>query len=526
MAASWDGLSQSFPDIPAKPLVTEFDEILPIDLSDSNPWYKMETHDTSKVDPSDDEWVYGNEAANYRWGHSRFSDLSSGWSGKSHASDKTPDQMENLKDCAYIGVVRTSYAEETATVTEKDEDGNEKTVTKNVSPAYGVLKYYTDDDSAPSTLAVGDVKCIKAGGPVRSEEGKYFIYYSTNSATASFAAPITEIELSGEAFVNGFNTSFSCSESDRVDHALPDYSKLRMRTDEQIYIHTKYDMEDLPYIEAVYLGVGKDKKEAYADLIGTTNANAAADVNCNYNSFSDKWIAVGYRRTAEAEHAIRDMFLYSGEDPAESISVDGYVVSSTKRQGKAVDSVKDTRIPYTLIKHNLKKGSEILSLNEGSGGKGLYLYYTRGKRYAYDNDAGTEITPIRNMAFGYGDISPKHASAEELAEVYGATVHGKKVFDIEAYRDPAWEYVVGVEGKSADEYKVDSSNGRIMSLNYGQLPEKGSAGKHSADRRVIMYVDHAAVQGKPDYQERKNAALSNAGYYSATSKFGVLAQGN
>ena len=31
---------------------------------------------------------------------------------------------------------------------------------------------------------------------------------------------------------------------------LPEYSTLRMRTDEYKYIHTKYDMADLPYIES------------------------------------------------------------------------------------------------------------------------------------------------------------------------------------------------------------------------------------------------------------------------------------
>lgn len=526
MQASWAGLSQAFPDIPKKPLITELDEVITTDLSAETPWYQEYTRDTSRVDPSDDEWVYGNDSANRRWGHEQYSSNWQAASGTRYASDKLPDDMEGLGDYAYIGVVRTSYAEETATVTEKQEDGTEKTSKVNVSPVYGVLKYYTNEDSAPGVLSVGDVKCTKAGGPVKSKEGSYFVYYSTNSATASFTAPVTDIDISDEAFTNGFNTGFSCSEKDRVDHALPNYSELRMRTDEFKYIHTKYDMDDLPYIEAVYLGIGDNKKAAYADLIGTTNANAAADVNLNYNSFSKKWIAVGYRRTSEAEHAIRDLFLYSGNDPQEKISIDGYTISTTKKQGKTTTTAKAGEIPYTLIKHNLKKGSEILSLNEGSGGKGLYLYYTRGKRYAYDKDAGAELTPIRNIAFGYGDITPEFASAEQLAEVYGATVYGMKIFDIEAYRDPAWEYVLGIEEASADMYKVDSSNGRVMSLNYGQLPARGGAGRHTADRRVLMYVDHAAVQGSPEYKIRDNASLSGAGYYSATSRFGVLAQGN
>ena len=85
---------------------------------------------------------------------------------------------------------------------------------------------------------------------------------------------------------------------------------------------------------------------------------------------------------------------------------------------------------------------------------------------------------------------------------------------------------MGIDASSADQYSIDASKGEVMSLNYGQIPGRNGNGKHAKDMRVIMYVDHAAVKGNPDYKIRTNAALSNAGYYSATSKFGVLAQGN
>ena len=516
---NWARLAKSFPDISATPLVTEFDEILPIDLSDTKPWYERYRRDISGTNPSDNEWVYGNDSAELRWSHAQYK--KNPFSGSVYAPSDLPDNKEKTRDYAYIGVVRTNYAEEEATITETQEDGTTKTTTQTVFPAYALLKYY--NDSAPSVLTVGHVKCYLAGGPVKSKEGQYYLYYSTNSATAPFSAPITEIDLSDEAFINGYNTSFSCSESDRVDHMLPEYSMLRMRTDEYKYIHTKYDMADLPYIEQIYLGIGKNKKEAYADLIGTTNANAATDVNCNYNSYSDKWIAIGYRRTAKSESAVRDLFLYAGEDPPDSVKIDGYKISETKKNGKVTTVVKPDQIQYKLIKHNLKAGAEVLSLNEG-GGQGLYLYYGGKSRFAYENDALKEITPIRSIAFGYGDISPKHAGAKELAEVFGETLHGMKNFDLEAYRDPSWEYVLGISG-SPENYKIDSSNGTVMSLNYGQRPMRGNSKRHTGDNRVIMYVDHAPFNGAlPEYRTRSNAALSNAGYYSATSKFGVLTQ--
>ena len=520
-AENWAGLAAAFPDISATPLVTEFDEIFPTDLSDQKPWYELYRRNVSDTNPSDNQWVYGNDSAERRWSHSQYQGAK--FSGSVYAPAHLPDDKEKTRDYAYIGIVRTDYSEEVATVTETKEDGTTKTTQQTVYPAYGLLKYY--NDSGPSVLKVGEVVCILAGGPVKSKEGEYYLYYSTNSATAAYSAPITEIDLSDEAFINGYNTSFSCSESDRVNHVLPEYSKLRMRTDEFKYIHTKYDMADLPYIEQIYLGIGGNKKEAYADLIGTTNANSATDVNLNYNSYSDKWIAVGYRRTANVEDAVRDVFLYAGEDPPNEVKIDGYKLSETKKNGKVVTVTKAAQIPYKLIKHNLKTGAEVLSLNEG-GGPGLYLYYGGRSRFAYDNDTSKEISPIRSMAFGYGDISPKYADAKELAEVFGETMHGMKNFDLEAYRDPSWEYVLGVSG-SPENYKIDSSNASVMSFNYGQRPKRDNSKRHTGDQRVIMYVDHASFNGTtPEYQIRPNAALSNAGYYSATSKFGVLTQTN
>ena len=93
---------------------------------------------------------------------------------------------------------------------------------------------------------VASVKCTLAGGPIKSKEGQYYLYYSPNTATAAFSAPITEIDFSNEAFINGYNTTFSCKESDRVNNALPSFSSLRMRTDE--YKKLMQAMKDNPAV--------------------------------------------------------------------------------------------------------------------------------------------------------------------------------------------------------------------------------------------------------------------------------------
>ena len=526
-ASTWPGLVQRFPDLSAQPLITEMDEVLPYDLSDQNEWYKLKSQDVKHRDPSNDEWVRGNMAAHLRWGHRKFQDVS--WRGQSYGSEHMPDSKEDTRDYTYVGVVRTNYEKGTAMITETDETTGATTTKKQtVYPAYGLLKYYTKASSAPATLKVADVSCTLAGGPVKSKEGQYYLYYSPNTATAAFSAPITELDFSDEAFINGYNTAFSCSESDRVNNALPAFSSLRMRTDEYKYIHMKYDMKDLPYIEQLYVGVGKTKKEAYADLIGTTNANGASNVNCNYNAYSDQWVAIGYRRTASAKSALHDVFLYSGDDPPASVKIPGYIWTSTTKGGKTTTSCAAGDVTYNLLKHNTKTGTEVMSLNQGAGGTGLYLYYSSKKDIGTDQTAENQITPIRNISFAYGDISPGNASAEDLAIVYGGTLHGMKVFDQEAYKTPNWENVLGLT-TSPEDYKLDGSVGKPMSLNYGQLPMKGNSVRHAADQRVMMYVDHANIGAGTDnetrYAIRPNAALTGAGYYSATSKAGTLMQG-
>ena len=524
---NWSSLVQAFPDLPETPLVSELDEIYTVDIGDDSPWYTLYKNNVKDCNPSNNHWVRGNEAAHERWGHAIYND-SFGDQNYCEAR-KDPDDKEHKNNCAYIGVVRTNYAEEKAVFKKTNEDGSTTSYDGIVYPVYALLKYYNDDSTAPSTLQVGsDTVLNYAGGPVKSKEGQYYLYYSTNSGTASFAAPITEIDISDEPFINGFNTSYSCMSSQRVGYRLPEYGSLRMRTDEYKYIHTKYDMDDLPYIEYLYLGIGKNRKEAYADLIGSTNASAATTVNCNYNSYSDRWIAVGYRRTKVATDAIRDVFLYVGDDPPEQIEIDGYTITTTKKQGKEVQNVKAGKITYYLMKHNLPVGAEVISLNEGGSGMNTYLYFTT-KRCAYDLDINKEILPVRNMAFGYGDISPVHATAGDLAEVYKTTMYGMKIFDETAYKDPSWEYLLGIEGISPSEYKIDGSNGFPVSLNYGQLPDKDH--RHTAgDKRVIMYLDHGSMVQKNGsvlkYSIRPNAELPYIGYYSANSKFGVMTQAN
>ena len=492
-AGVWKDVAALNKDISANPLVTEFDEIIPVDLSSEHPWYDLYCGDTSVSSLKNGEWVYGNEHAHYRW---------EGYSQVNHGKT-TIDEYEKDQKCAYIGVVRTA---------------------KKTRAAYGVLKYYSDAETAPATLNSGSTKCIRAGGPVRSKEGNYFLYYSTNSGTAAYNAPITSIEISDEIFINGYNTAFTVKESDRVDNQLPQYGQLRMRTDEYKYIHLGYERKELPYYEQLYLGVGKTKQEAFADMIGTTNAYAAVDVNCNYNSFSDQWIAVGYRRSGSASSAIRDVFLYQGDNPPDKIVVPGAYMESKDDKGNTVyvpyTDKKGNGVTYKLLKHNLKSRSEVMSLNKGNGGPGLYLYYTTSSFFR-DMSAESLVTPITNMCFTYGDISPRFAASEQLANVFERSYYGNKEFDASDYQKPVWECVLGVSGSPAN-WKVSGEGASRLSLNCGVRPGLDGNIWNGSDNRVYMYVDRA--DKNTAYKVRENAKLPEFGYYRPESIFGFIKQ--
>ena len=459
----------------------------------------MHLNNTNVKSLKNGEWVRGNELAYYRWdGHVEEWKIAA-------------DDYEKDWKCAYVGVVRTAYK-------------------KNV--VYGMLKYYTDAKTGSDNLTCGGEKgsteCTLAGGPVDSAEGKYYLYYTTNSGTAGYRAPATGLEISDNIFVNGYNTAFTVKESDRTNNELPQFAQLRMRTDEYKYIHLGYERVELPYYEQLYLGVGNSKNEAYVDMVSSTNAYAAMDVDCNYNSFSQKWIAIGYRRTSKLKDSIRDVFLYSGDNPPDKIRVDGGYMPGKDEEGKpAYVKYADKTgegVQYKLLKHNLKTGSEVLSLNDGNGGKGLYLYYTTST-FCSDKSAESEVTPITNICFTYGDISPRYATAEQLATVFERSYYAKTQINASAYENPIWECVLGVKGSPLN-WKASGEGASRFSLNEGVRPGLDGNGWKGSDSRVNMFVDRADnnPEVKVVYQVRKNAKLPEFGYYSAESTFGYLKQ--
>ena len=518
MLAGWSTIASKHSDISATPTLSELDEIIPVDISGRHQWHTLHKNDSDVDSLPDDEVVIGNEAAYYRWDDGNLDGI---------AGSADDNKYEANEKCAYIGVIRTDDSKDVV---------------------YGLLKYYTSAATGPSTLDVGGTGTTLAGGPVDSPEGRYFLYYSTNSGTSAYSAPVTEIDISKDIFLNGYNTSFCVTDKDYVDNQLPAYSELRMRADENYYFHLGYERADLPYYEKICIGVGNSKNEAFADLIGTTTAFGAMDVNCNYNSFSKKWIAIGYRRTANASDAIRDVFLYYGDNPQDVILIKGgysiteptskvseftFTPYSGSYRDKDFKKVKVDAVPYFLVEHAVPGGAEEpYSLNEGNGCKGIYLYYTTA-RFAYAQEREAEVFPITSMVFTYGDISPRYASAQNLLDSYYKAYYAKSQYDVTEFENPHWESVLGVEG-SAENWNLSGKGGKRISLNEGAIPGRGNSGWHTGDKRVYMYVDrmdYAQIKPKKnetpvttEYRIRTAAKPPEFGYYSPTSKFGKIKQ--
>ena len=241
-------------------------------------------------------------------------------------------------------------------------------------------------------------------------------------------------------------------------------------------------------------------------------------------------MAIGYRRTGDATKAVKDVFLYAGDDPPDTVEVDGYYQSITTKRGQQTITYPATKGKYHLLRHNLASGSDVVPLNVGSGSTGIYLYYFTGsQKICYNTSSDTMIAPILNLAFAYGDISPEFASTEDLATIYSRTLHGMRIFDPTAFEDPIWERVVGVTGESPAIYRLDASTGFPMSLSYGAYPRIGNDRFHAGDRRVTLYVDrgeYTSVDEVLRYKPRANASLSGQGYYSNESTYGVVTQMN
>ncbi len=308
---------------------------------------------------------------------------------QANAAATAPDTV------SYIGISRTS--------------SQSKAIT-------GIIKYITDNTKAPSTIQVGGVSYTKAGDMVYDSQGSYYLYYTT-SAGANPGMPLTSISVSNQVF-DGENATVMATDSVDVSQ-IKEGSEIKREAKKATlygdtkctnYIHMSYE-DTATMMGAIYVGHGKTKKEAQANLLGL-GCNICVDLDINRGT-GGEYIYIGYSRytllasevkKGVAKYAVRDILLTVGKPHEKTIKVDGIKYKS------AIDE-------YTISGEN--EESQAVSLNTGTGGKKIYLYYTTTK-------TDETLYPIAKLGLAcqdYGMINDDSNKWEHIFDTDGNRVN-------------------------------------------------------------------------------------------------------
>ena len=330
---------------------------------------------------------------------------------------------------SYIGVSRT--------------DSEAKAIT-------GIIKYITDDTKASPTIQVGGVSYTKAGDMIYDANGSYYLYYTTSSG-ANPGMPITSISVSADVFEDDCATAMATNSVDVSQikegaEVKREASKATLYgdTDCYNYIHMGY-ADTATMMGAIYVGHGKTKKEAQANLL-SLGCNICVDMDINRNT-GGEYVYIGYSRytllaseikKGVAKYAVRDIVLTVGKPHQSTITIDGVKYKS------AIDE-------YTSAKDS--DSTKAVSLNTGTGGKQIYLYYTTTKT----KDTAYPIAKLGLACKDYGMINDDSNQ---------------------------WEHVFDIDGN-----RVNLNEGALYTIDDG---------KHIADNRMYLYAsrtDNAVKEG-------------------------------
>ena len=330
---------------------------------------------------------------------------------------------------SYIGVSRT--------------DSEAKAIT-------GIIKYVTDATTVPTTIPVGGVTYTKAGDMVMDPKGSYYLYYTT-SAGASPGMPLTSISVSSEVFEGSCATALSTKSVDVTEiktgtDVSVEGSKATLYGDpnQSTFIHMSY-ADTATMMGAIYVGHGKTKKEAQCNLL-SLGCNICVDMDVNQNT-GGEYIYIGYSRytllssevkKGVAKYAVRDIILTVGEAHQKTITVNGIKYKS------AIDE-------YTYASGS--DGSKAVSLNTGTGGKQIYLYYTTTK-------TNSTAYPISKLGLACKDYGMVNDDSNK------------------------WEHIYDTKGN-----RVNLNEGAIATIDDGE---------HITDNRVYLYAsrtDNAVKEG-------------------------------
>ena len=321
---------------------------------------------------------------------------------------------------SYIGVSRTSSEEDAIT---------------------GIIKYVTDSTTVSSTIKVGGITYTKAGDMVHDPNGAYYLYYTTSKG-ASPGMPVTAISVGADALKGGCATALSASSVD-VSEITEGDEVIREAVTASLYgdakatnfIYMAYEEDDATAMGAIYIGHGKTKKDALCDLL-TLGCNICVDLDINRNT-GGEYIYMGYslyalslteRRKGVPRNAVRDIVLTVGQPHQKQLLINGVKYKC------AVDD-------YSIVKG--ADGTQGVSLNTGTGGKQIYLYYS----LTQTKDTPQPIAKLGLACNDYGMINDDSNK---------------------------WEHVFDTDGN-----RVNLNEGAIATVDDGT---------HITDNRVYMYV--------------------------------------
>ncbi len=292
-----------------------------------------------------------------------------GYDGNSGIKDLGP--IEYNSKAAYIGV----------------------TYTDNPSKAiHGIIRLRAHDGVKPAeTMTVNGAKYTLVENVLSKEPipftspnlRQYYLYTTTSSGGSSTGDPITEINISPNIFEPDMSTVLTVDHGD-IDAQKDFYGNVTQAgeyvlpagdTNDTLYIHTKTNAS-LTGIDSFFVGVGDSDTEAMKDLL-TQGATCYLPLNLNEGAGTNACVYIGYhyynpdyvntkRTKYYMESAVKDLYVYEGENPPKRITVDGR--------------------KYTLCGDR--------NLNYGTDGKPMYLYQTTAMINDKDKANASYITKV------------------------------------------------------------------------------------------------------------------------------------
>ena len=267
------------------------------------------------------------------------------------------------------------------------------TYTDNPSKAiHGIIRLRAQDGVRPTeTLTVNGAKYSLVENVLSKEPvpftspnlRQYYLYTTTSSGGSSTGDPITEINISTSIFEPDMSTVLTVDHGD-VEAQKDFYGNVTQAgeyvlpagdTNDTLYIHTKTNAS-LTGIDSFFVGVGDSDTEAMKDLL-SQGAACYLPLNLNEGAGTNACVYIGYhyynpdyvntkRTKYYMESAVKDLYVYVGENPQKRITVNGR--------------------KYTLCGDR--------NLNYGTDGVPMYLYQTTALINDKDKANASYITRI------------------------------------------------------------------------------------------------------------------------------------